>query len=161
MAKKKPKSEAPTIENRKARHDFEIVETLECGVMLQGSEVKSIRNGAVSLGEGFVRAEESPPALYLHQVNISPYQPAGPLAHEPARTRRLLAHKAQILKFVRAVDGKGMTIVPLKMYFKDGFVKVLIGLARGKSHRDRRQDIAKRDAQRDIDRAMARKTLRG
>lgn len=195
MARKKDKSAAvgadhgPTIENRKARFDYHITDTLEAGIMLTGSEVKSVRGGKVSLAEGYVRVELgvvngrvkqtgrgpktnpggrpthrvrlSEPGLWLHAVNIAEYPPAGPAGsvgqHAPTRTRKLLAHKREIAKFARQVEVKGMTIVPLKMYFKNGRAKLLIGLAQGKSHSDKRESIAKRDAQRDIQRAMSRR----
>lgn len=195
MAKRKDKSAAaggdngPTIENRKARFDYHISETLETGIMLTGSEVKSVRDGKVSLAEGYVRVElgivdgrlkqvgrgpkshpgtrpthrvrPSEPGLWLHSVNIAEYPPAGPAGsaaqHAPTRTRKLLAHKREIAKLARQVEVKGMTIVPLKMYFKNGRAKLLIGLAQGKTHSDKRETIAKRDAQRDIQRAMSRR----
>lgn len=156
--KKKDKNEAPTIENRRARHDYHISDTLETGVMLEGSEVKSVRAGKVSLAEGYVRVQENPPGLFLHGINIGEYGPAGPRGHAPVRTRKLLAHKREIAKLARQVDQKGMTIVPLKMYFKDGYAKLLIGLAMGKSAHDKRQSIGEREAKRDIARAMSRRT---
>lgn len=163
MAKKNdnPEQRGPVIENRKARFDFEILSTLEVGIMLRGSEVKSVREGKISLGEGYVRAEEHPPGLYLHAVTIDPYGPAGPAGngrqHLMSRARQLLAHKKEIVKLARESKVKGMTIVPLKLYFKDGWAKLLIGVARGKTRGDKRQTIAKRDAQRDIQRAMSRR----
>ena len=157
--KKKAKgTNEPTIENRKARHSYVIEDTLECGIRLTGTEVKSIRAGQVSIAEGYVRATELPLALKLHSVHINEYPPAGPAnQHEPTRTRMLLAHKREIRKFFDKASQPGRTLVPLKMYFKDGKIKLLIGLALGKRKADKRQDIAKRDAQRDIDRAMSRK----
>lgn len=163
MAKKDDKSEqhGPTIENRKARFDFEVLSTLEVGIVFRGSEVKSVRAGRISLGEGYVRAEEYPPGLFLHAVTIDHYGPAGQigngLQHLVSRARPLLAHKKEIVKLAREVKVKGMTIVPLKLYFKGGWAKLLIGLARGKNKTDKRQTIAKRDAQRDIQRAMSRR----
>jgi SsrA-binding protein len=194
MAKGKGKSqqdkgEGPTIENRKARFDYAILDTLETGMILTGSEVKSIRDGKMSLAEGYVRVElglvrgrptsagrgpkvgkESrptrrirpiEPGLWLHSVNIAEYPPAGPSGavgqHNPTRTRKLLAHKREIAKLAREVSVKGMTLIPLKVYFKNGKAKLLVGLARGKSHEDKRETIAKRDAQRDIARAMSRR----
>lgn len=153
---KKPK-DTPVIENRKARYDYAIEETLECGMVLEGSEVKSIRDGKISIGEGYVRAQVTPPALYMHSVNISPYGPAGVINHIPTRTRKLLANRSEINKMIKAVSVKGMTIVPLKVYFKDGFAKVLIGLGKGKSQTDKRQSIGEREAKRDIDRAMSKR----
>lgn len=157
MAKKPKSTDAPSIENRKARFDYHISDTLECGIMLQGSEVKSVRDGKVSLAEGYVRAQENPPALYLHSVNIDEYAAAGANGHKMGRTRKLLAHRREILKLVRAVDQKGFTIVPLKMYFKNGYAKVLVGLGEGKKAYDKRQAIAKRESDRSIQRAMSRR----
>ncbi|MCC6678496.1 MAG: SsrA-binding protein SmpB [Phycisphaerales bacterium] len=162
MSKKKDaKSEDRTIENRKARFEYHIHDTLEVGIALQGSEVKSVRDGAVSLTEGYVRVETAPPGLFLHQVNIGEYGPAGPAGnrrqHAPTRTRVLLAHKREILKLAKQVEQRGMTMVPLKLYFKDGFAKLLIGVAEGKARHDKRETIAKRQADRDIARAMSRR----
>lgn len=184
-----PESNAPTIENRKARFDYHISDTLETGMMLTGSEVKSIRDGKASLAEGYVRVElgliggkpkqagRGPkadtgtrpshrvrlvdPGLYLHGVNIAEYPPAGPAGsvgqHKPTRVRKLLAHKREIAKLARQVEAKGMTIVPLKIYFKNGRAKLLVGLAEGKTRGDKRQTIAKRDSDRDIRRAMSKR----
>lgn len=157
MAKKAKQSDLPVIENRKARHHYHIFETLECGIALMGSEVKSVRDGKVSLGEGYVRAQERPLGLFLHAVNIGEYAPAGVLGHKPVRQRALLAHKREILKLLKAVSVKGMTLIPLKLYFKDGFAKVLVGLAKGKSTHDKREAIGEREAKRDIDRAMSKR----
>ncbi len=180
---------SPTIENRKARHDYAIGETFECGMILTGSEVKSIRDGKASLQEGFVRVElgqlkggpraepdakkakpgqpvirrrPSPPGLYLHGVNIAEYPPAGPSGsaaqHKPTRVRTLLVHARELAKMAREVTTKGVTVVPLKIYFKNGVAKLLVGLGKSKTHSDKRDTIAKRDAQRDIARAMSRKS---
>ena len=154
---KKPTNPLPTIENRRARHDYFIEETLEVGIALSGSEIKSVRAGKVSLAEGFVRASETPVCFTLHQVNIGEYQPAGTLGHKPTRVRLLLAHKREVLKWGKKADVKGMTIVPLKMYFKGPWAKLEIGLARGKQAHDKRDTMAKRDAQRDIDRALSKR----
>ncbi len=158
MAKRKGHSDSPTIENRRARHEYHIGETLEVGVVLQGSEVKSIRDGKVSLAEGYVRAVEEPPELMLHSVHIDEYPPAaGVHQHDPKRNRVLLAHKKQIRSFAREAMQKGTTIVPLKMYFSGGRVKLLIGLATGKAQYDKRQDLKKREADRDIRRALSKR----
>ncbi len=157
MAKGKENTNDRVIDNRKARYDYNIVDTLECGIVLRGSEVKTIRDGEVSLAEGYIRATAEPPSLVMYSVNIGDYGPAGAMGHKRTRTRILLAHKREIVKFARQSDVKGMTIVPLKMYFKDGWAKVLIGLGEGKAKHDKRQSIAKRDAQRDMDRAMSRR----
>lgn len=173
------------IENRKARHDYAIGETVECGMILMGSEVKSIRNGKVSLQEGFVRVEFgslrgapkgkasdaavqaairrriSPPGLYLHGVNISEYGPAGRTGsegqHRTTRVRTLLCHKRELEKLAREVMTKGATLVPLKIYFKNGKAKVLVAVGKSKTYQDKRESIAKRDAQRDMARAMSRR----
>ena len=157
MAKRRQKSDTPTIENRRARHDYAILDTLEVGVKLHGTEVKSVRAGKVTLAEGYVRVDSVEPALWLHSVNIGEYAPAGPRQHAMTRTRKLLAHKREILKLARQVEQKGMTLVPLKMYFKDGWAKVLVGVAQGKAAYDKRQSIKERDSQRDIRRAMSRR----
>jgi SsrA-binding protein len=161
MAKKKQSNPDPTIENRKARFDYHIEDTLEVGMVLRGSEVKSVRKSEVSLGEGYVLAKAEPPSLLLVNVNIGEYAPSGALGHRPTRARPLLAHKREIVKLARQIDQKGMTIVPLKLYFKNGFAKLLIGVARGKTSHDKRETIGKREAQRDIERAMARGGRRG
>jgi SsrA-binding protein len=164
MAKKPAKSDSPRIENRRARFDYAISDTIECGIMLYGPEVKSVRQGKVSLTEGYVRVQEDPPALFLHSVNIDEYGPAkgsqwaqGKGAGQMGRTRKLLAHKREILKLARQVSQKGMTIVPLSMYFKDGYAKVLIGLGQGRASHDKRQAIAARENKRDLTRAMSKR----
>ena len=147
----------PTIENRKARHDYHITETLECGLKLHGSEVKAVRSGQVSLGEGWVRSEEAPPGLVLMQVHIGDWPAAGPRQHAGVRPRRLLAHRREIRKITEEAAAKKGTIVPLKVYFVRGRAKVLVGVGVGKNRVDKRQDLAKRSHQRDIDRAMSRR----
>jgi len=160
-AKQQSKPNEPVIENRKARHDYFIEETLECGIELLGTEVKSVRLGLVSLGEGYVRAEAGPrqrPALILHSVHIGEYPPAGAARqHAPQRDRRLLAHKREIRKLAARTALRGITLIPLKMYFVRGRAKLLIGVAKGKQKADKRQSIAEREHRRDMDRAMSRK----
>lgn len=149
----------PTIENRRARFDYEISDTLEVGMVLSGPEVKSVRAGRVSLAEGYVRVQERPPALYLVGVSIDEYAPAaGTSRLSPTRTRKLLAHRHQILRLARQVEQRGMTIVPLRLYFRNGFAKLLIGVGRGRRQYDKRRVIAARQARRDVDRAMSRRT---
>ncbi|MGQ0627611.1 MAG: SsrA-binding protein SmpB [Phycisphaerales bacterium] len=159
MASKHRDDEPKTIENRKARFDYTIGETLECGIVLGGGEVKSVRSGQVSLGEGYVRAQLMPePALYLHGVNIAEYAPSRTaVATSPTRTRKLLAHKREIARLCKAQDIKGNTLVPLKIYFKNGYAKCLIGVGSGKTRGDKRQTIKERESQREIDRAMSRR----
>lgn len=159
MARKKKKqgSGTPTIENRRARYDYEIGETLEVGVVLTGSEVKSVRDGKVSLQEGYVRVNARVPRLVLVGVNIAEYQPAGPANHTPVHDRILLAHTREIEKLARAIEQKGSTIVPLKMFFNDdGRIKLKIGVGVGRGQSDKRRAIGEREARRDMERAMSR-----
>ena len=156
MAKqKKQRTNEPVIENRRARHDYSITDTLECGLKLTGTEVKSIRAGEVSHGEGYGRADETPPSLRVHGIHIAEYPPAGShRQHDPIRTRVLLAHKREIRKLAVATRAKGFSLVPLKLYFVNGRAKLLIGLGQGKKQRDKRQDLQARDAKREIERAL-------
>jgi len=159
-AKKSKKSFEPRIENRRARHDYHILERLETGIALQGSEVKSIRQGHVSLGEGYARIEPHSMQLNLLGVEIAHYREAGVNQHDPKRTRKLLAHKREIRRLLQTVTAQNATLIPLVMYFKEGRVKVEIGLGIGKRQHDKRDSVRQRDQQRDIRRAMTRKTLR-
>ena len=138
--------------NRKARHEFHIIETLEAGIELMGTEVKSLRAGRVNLKDGYVEVREL--EMYLVGVHISPYEEGNRFNHEPERPRRLLLHRREILKFGIKARDKGLTVVPLRMYFRGNRVKVEIALARGKKQYDKRESIAKRDAKRDVDRAI-------
>jgi len=162
--KNKSKQSAPGIPqiiNRKARRDYHITDTLECGLVLVGSEVKTVRDGRVSIAEGFARVDEKTGEMWLHNIHISEYGPAAGSvdAHSPIRKRKLLAHSRQIRKLANETRPKGVTIVPLKLYFKDGWAKVLIGVGHGKRKADVREDSKKRDAQRAIDRAMTRRRI--
>ncbi|MCC6428875.1 MAG: SsrA-binding protein SmpB [Phycisphaerales bacterium] len=159
MAKRDTSSNDRTIENRKARFSYHILDTLECGIALRGSEVKSVREGKISIGEGFCRVEGEPPQLVMYQITIEPYGPAGALQHTRGRARQLLAHRREIRKLQKAIEQKGMTIVPLKLYFKNGFAKILVGVAKGKAEHDKRDTIAKRESDRDIARAMSRRRI--
>jgi SsrA-binding protein len=153
-----PKTREPVILNRRARHDYVIEDTLECGMKLTGTEVKSVRNGQVSLAEGYVRATAEPIALELHGVHIAEYPPAGPARqHAPTRVRVLLAQRRQIRKLADQSREKGVTLVPLKVYFVNGRAKLLVGLGRGKRRADKRDDLTKREARREMDRAMSRR----
>lgn len=154
--KNPPTPSEPTIENRRARHTYFIEETLECGIRLLGSEVRSVRNGQVSLAEGYARATVDPPSFTLHGVHIAEYAPAAARQHEPTRVRALLAHRREIRSLANAASEKGVTLVPLKMYFVRGRAKLLIGVGRGKRYADKRQDIDKQQARREIRRAMTR-----
>lgn len=167
MGKKPRQPGTPTIENRRARFDYEITDTLEVGIALTGPEVKSVRAGNISLAEGYVRVQPTPPGLFLHGVTIAEYGPAagrtgsGATPRGGARTDRvrvLLAHRREIARLARQVEQKGMTVVPLKLYFKGNWAKLLIGLGRGRARHDKRHAIGERETRRAIDRALSRRT---
>jgi len=145
-------------DNRKARHDFFVDESLEAGIALVGTEVKSLRQGKCNLRDSYARVENG--EAFLYNIHISPYDPASKFNHDPLRTRRLLLHKHEILKLNSKVKEKGYTLVPLKIYFRNGKAKVELGLARGKRQYDKRDDLAQRDAERAIDRALRGKDQR-
>ena len=140
-------------ENRKARHDYFIHETYEAGLVLTGTEVKSIRAGKVNLKDSYAQIDKAS-ELYVHNMHISPYEQGNRYNHEPLRTRKLLMHKVEIRKLIGKTKEKGYTLVPLKLYFVRGRVKLEVGLASGKKNYDKRQDMAERDAKREIDRSM-------
>ena len=141
-------------QNRKARHEYEVLDTLECGIALMGSEVKSLRAGKVSMDEAYGRMEHG--EVWLMQLDIQEYANAAHWGHEPKRRRKLLLHRREITKFASRAYEKDLTLVPLKMYFKEGRAKVLLGIAKGKKTYDKRESIKKRDTQRDIQRGMRR-----
>jgi SsrA-binding protein len=160
MAKDRTSNPTPRIVNRKARHDYHILDTLEVGIVLQGSEVKSVRQGQVSLAEGFARVEPNTNELMLYGVNIAPYaQATGSNGHDPIRPRKLLAHKREALRLLDKTTAKSSTLIPLEMYFVRGRVKVKIGVAQGKKSHDKRQDMKTREADREMRRAMTRKVI--
>jgi len=134
-------------ENRKAFHDYHILDTWEAGVVLLGTEVKSIREGRVNLRDSFARVEKG--EGWLHNVNISSYSHRGYADHEPLRQRKLLMRREEIRKLIGKTAEKGMTIVPLRMYFKKGRVKVAVGLAKGKKDYDKRETIKRRETERE------------
>jgi SsrA-binding protein len=138
--------------NRKARHDYEITESYEAGIVLTGSEIKSVRAGRVNLRGSYARVFNE--EVFLYDAHISTYEHAYYDQHEPMRPRKLLLHRREIARLTGLVQQKGLTLVPLRFYFKGRRAKVELGVARGKKTYDKRQDLAKRDAQRDIDRAM-------
>jgi SsrA-binding protein len=140
--------------NRRAYHDYFIDEKLEAGLMLTGSEVKSVRGGRTNLRDGFVRIDGN--EAWLENVNISPYTQANLMNHEPMRPRKLLLHRKEISSLIGKVRQKGYTLIPLRVYFSRNHAKVEVGLARGKKQYDKREAIAERDAKRDIARAMRR-----
>lgn len=143
-------------QNRKARHDYSISDVFEAGISLVGTEVKSLREGRASLVDGFALVEDG--EVWLRNVHIPEYDPGTWTNHEPRRARKLLLHKAEIVRLSAATREKGITIVPLSMYFKDGKVKVEIGVAVGRKAYDKRQAIAERDAQREARAAIGRKS---
>ncbi len=150
---------SPRIINRKATHDYRIEDRLECGIVLVGSEVKSIRLGRVQLSEGFARIDPKTMELWLENVDVSLYPQAGANQHAPRQRRKLLAKKREIAKLLGATSPKGTTLIPLSMYFKDGRVKVEIAVATGKKDFDKRQDLKNKAADDDMRRAMTRRTL--
>ncbi len=153
MAKaEKKKGGQPKIENRKARHDFHIDETIEAGISLKGTEVKSLRAGKASLNEAFAFISRG--EVWLKNMYIKPYEFGTTENHDERRDRKLLLKKREIQEIDKASSQKGFTIVPLKLYFKNGYAKVLIGLGRGKKQFDKREDIKKKDVKRELDRKV-------
>lgn len=139
-------------DNRKARHDYQLLDRFEAGIVLTGTEVKSLRAGRVSLQQAYadVRGEE----VWLVAAHIDEYEQGNVQNHEPARDRKLLLHRKEIASLIGKVRERGLTLVPTRMYWKNGRVKVELALARGKEQRDKRRDIAKRDAERQMERAL-------
>ncbi len=140
-------AQANIAENRKAHHDYHLLETFEAGLVLLGTEVKAIREGRVNLRDSFARIDDGEP--YLYNVNISPYSHRGYADHEPLRRRKLLLHRQEIRKLVGKTVEKGLTLVPVRMYFKNGRVKVAISLAKGKKEYDKRETIKRRETERE------------
>src|SRR4051794_31216822 len=153
--KKKETGPKILVKNRKARHEYSIDEVMEAGLMLAGSEVKSIRDGKVTLIDAFADIQNG--EAWLHQVDIGTYDFAHARNHEPRRRRKLLLHRTEIDRLEGKIREKGLTLVPLSLYEKEGRVKVELALVHGKQQYDRRQDVKKREAQREIDRAMSRR----
>ena len=140
------------VENRRARHDYHILERIEAGIALTGTEVKSLRDGGGNLRESYAQLREG--EVFLVGANIAPYKQGNIANHEPLRDRKLLLHRREIEDLGSQVAERGMTLVPLSMYFLDGRVKLELGVARGKERADRRHALAERDARRQIDRAL-------
>ena len=138
--------------NRKAFHDYEILERIEAGISLTGTEIKSMRAGGANIREAHARPLDG--EMWLYGANIAPYAAGSWQNHEPTRPRRLLMHKRQIREWVKSIAEKGLTVIPLNLYLKGGMAKVELGLVRGRKQYDKRQAIAKRDADRDIQRAL-------
>jgi SsrA-binding protein len=158
MALEKTEREAAQkniAENRKAFHDYHILETFETGVVLLGTEVKSIREGRVNLRDSYARAEHG--EVFVYNIHIQPYSHRGYAEHDPLRRRKLLLHAHEIRKLVGKTVEKGMTLVPLRMYFKDGKVKMALGLAKGKQLHDKRETIKRREVDRETRAAVKRR----
>jgi SsrA-binding protein len=141
--------------NRKARHDYSIVDTYEAGIALMGTEVKSLRAGRASLVDSFAQEKEG--EIFLYGLHIPEYTMGTWTNHEPRRTRKLLLHRDEIRRLIGKTRESGLTLVPLSLYFSDGWAKVELGLARGKKAYDKRETLAKRDADREISRVMGRR----
>lgn len=139
-------------QNRRASHDYFIEETYEAGLVLQGTEIKSIRKGAVNFKDAFARVEHG--EVFLHNMHISPYEQGNRYNHDPLRTRKVLLHKKQISKLTGIVKQTGYSLIPLKLYIKNGYAKVLIGVAKGKKNYDKRDTLKKKSAQREIEKAF-------
>ena len=162
-SKSKKKAKADTsqggrllTENRKAKHKFEVLQTLECGIALVGSEVKSLRDGKVSLAEAYGRVKDG--EVWLVGCDIAEYSQASVWNHEPKRPRKLLLHQREVRKFANQAREKGLTLVPLKIYFNErGIAKVLMGLCRGRKLHDKRESLKNAEVKRQLDRAMRRK----
>lgn len=142
-------------ENRRARHEYRILDTLECGIVLLGSEVKTLREGRVSIEEAYARVKDG--EVWLLGCDIPEYPQASRFNHPPRRPRKLLLHRREIKRFAHRAFERGLTLVPLRLYFKSGRAKVLLGLCRGKQLHDKRESLKKAQAQRDIQRAMRRR----
>ncbi len=149
-------SAPPKIVNKKVRYNYEVLDRLEAGIALTGSEVKSLRAGRASIEEAYAFIHNG--ELFLRDCNISPYPMAGYAQHKPTRERKLLVHRREIRKWQTKVVQRGLTIIPTELYFNErGLVKVALALVRGKTHADRREDIRRRDDQRDADRELRRR----
>jgi SsrA-binding protein len=140
--------------NRQARFEYEIIDSLEAGIVLTGTEIKSIREGKVNLRGAFARMRNG--ELWLEGMHIAPYEQGTYMNHEPMRLRKLLVHRRQLHNLMNQVQIKGMTLIPLKLYFKGSLAKIQLGVGRGKKLYDKREDVAKRDAARDMARAARR-----
>ena len=152
---KESEHKSVTIKNRKARHEYHIEETFETGIVLVGTEVKSIRLGKASLQEAYCKVEGG--EVIIHGMHIAPYEQGGRFNVDPLRTRKLLMHKSEIHKIDRRAQEKGLTLIPIKLYFTRGYAKLEIGLARGKKLWDKREAITERDVERDRRRAESEK----
>lgn len=148
----KDKNVKVVVENRKARHEYHIDDTLEAGLVLQGTEVKSLRGGKANLQDAYGEIKDG--EAWVINFHISPYEQGNRFNHEPKRPKKLLLQRREINRLYGLTQQKGYTLIPLRVYFKNGLAKIVIGVARGKKLHDKRQDIAERDAKRDIDRIV-------
>ena len=158
MKSDREQAQKSIAENRKAFHDFHILDTLEAGIVLQGTEVKAIREGSVNLRDSFARVESG--EVWLYNVHINPYSHRGYADHAPTRRRKLLLHRQEIRKLIGKTVERGMTLVPTRLYFKNGHVKVTIGLAKGKRAHDKRETIKRREAERETRAAVKERRAR-
>ena len=152
MAKKSSPKDKPLAQNKKASHDYHILDTIEAGIVLTGTEIKSIRAARINLKDGIAQIKDG--EAWLMNVHISLYDQGNQFNHDPLRNRKLLLHKKQINQLAGEISKKGVTLVPLKVYIKNGFAKVLLGLAQGKHDYDKRESIKKRDQEREIRRTL-------
>ena len=148
------KSAKPLAVNRKVRHDYFVIESYEAGIELRGTEVKSIRDGHISLAGGFARVENG--QIFLRNVNIAAYEFGNQFNHDPIRTRRLLFHKKEVYRLQSQTELKGHTLIPLAVYLKRGLVKVEVGLCKGKQHQDKRETLRRKTADMEAARAVSR-----
>ncbi|HEX5521481.1 MAG TPA: SsrA-binding protein SmpB [Longimicrobiaceae bacterium] len=139
------------VRNRKARHEYHILETWEAGLVLQGTEVKSLRDGRANLQDAFARIDRG--EVFLYNLHISPYEAGNRFNHDPLRPRKLLLHRREIRKLIGEVEQQGLTLVPLEIYFRRGRAKTTLALVRGKKLHDKREDLRRRDAEREMERA--------
>lgn len=146
---------APRISNKRALHEYHILSKIECGMVLVGSEVKSLRNGRAHLQEAFARVEDG--ELILHGCHIDPYDQASLYNHLPTRDRKLLVHKREIKRLVAETEQRGVTLIPLAMYFKNGLAKIEIGVAKGKQEHDKRETIRRKEQDRELRRIMSKR----
>ncbi|HEY7477884.1 MAG TPA: SsrA-binding protein SmpB [Actinomycetota bacterium] len=141
--------------NRKARHDYEILDRYECGIVLTGDEVKSLRGGRAALADAYARVRDG--EIWLDGMHVPPYEQGNVRAHQPVRPRKLLLHRREIQELVAATQERGFALVPLRVYFAHGLAKVDLAVGRGKRHHEKRRSIAERDAAREIEQAAARR----
>ena len=145
----------PIARNKRARHDYHILETWEAGLVLKGTEVKSLRNGKATLTDAYGVVKDG--EVFLINLHISPYEQGNQFNHEPDRTRKLLLHRREIRRLIGGVERQGLTLIPLDLYFRDGIAKVTMALAKGKKLHDKRETSRERDAAREIERAVRRR----